>query len=461
MKTEIRTTEKKKQSMDMLHGSIADKLFYFAMPIGLMGLFEQLFNTADIFFLGHFVGTSAMAAVGNNMPVIGLLTTLLIGVSLGGNVVIAQYIGARQLDKMEKTVQTAILMSLGMGLLLAIIGQLIAYPMLQMLDVPPDVYDQASTYIRVFLLGLPFLSLYDFEAAIFRSCGDGKTPLYSLVVANILNIVLDFLSVRVFHWDLTGVVWGTVISFAVNAGMLLFLLCRTPDQIRLERHHMSLDPFEMKRILHIGVPAGLQGMVFALSNVLIQSSINGLGTSAMAASAAAILLEFNIYCFVNGFSQATTTFVGQNYGARNLRRCFEVTKVAFFVEAAFLLVVETPVMVFSHQLLSLINNDPEVIAFAVVRLYIVSGMVYLNGMIDILSGALRGYGYSLPPALVVMVGICSVRIIWLYTVFALRPDFMTLMLCYPISWALTLLVLVFVYRECRKYVIRDALHLQR
>ena len=442
-----------RKGMDMLHGSIADKLFFFAMPVGLMGMFEQLFNSADVFILGRFVGKDAMAAVGNNMPVIGLLVTLLMGISLGANVVIAQYLGARKDEKVEATVQTAILLSLGMGLALMVIGELIVSPALMILAVPDDVYPMAELYLRIFLLGLPFLSLYNFEAAVFRSCGDGRTPLYSLVAANAINIVLDLLSVTVLGLGLAGVVVATVLSFAVNAGILFVLLCRTADRIRLQRHHMCFSRSELRRIMRIGLPAGLQGMVFALSNVLIQSALNSLGTEAMAASTAAFIIENNMYCFVNGFSQAATTFVGQNYGARNLRRCFRVTKVAFAVEGAFLLVVVTPVLLFSKPLIALFNSDPVVVQLGSLRLFCIAGTFYLNGIIDIISGSLRGYGYSLPPAVVVLVGICGVRILWLYTAFAAHRDFVTLMLAYPVSWAVTIVVLTVVYRMCRRHIV--------
>ncbi len=441
--------------MDMLHGSIADKLFFFAMPIGLMGLFEQLFNSADVFILGHFVGKNAMAAVGNNMPVIGLLVTLLIGISLGANVTIAQYLGAGKQDKVEETVQTAIV--LGLGVLLTAVGELIAHPALMILDVPADVYDLASTYLRIFLLGMPFLTLYNFEAAIFRSCGDGKTPLYSLVAANVLNISLDLLSVEVFGWGLTGVVSATVLSFAVNAGILFVLLCRTPQPIRLQRHKMRLNGTELRKILHIGLPAGIQGMVFAMSNVVIQSSINSLGTAAMAAAAASVIIEFNIYCFVNGFSQATTTFVGQNYGARKLSRCFATTKAAFWVEGLFLLCITAPILFFGKHVIGFFNPDPEVIQLGVLRLWWVADMLYLNRAMDILSGALRGYGYSLPPAIVALVGICGVRLVWIYTVFAAHRDYLTLILAYPISWIIATAVLAVVYLQCRKYILKSAL----
>ena len=425
----------------------------FAMPVGLMGMFEQLFNSADVFILGRFVGKDAMAAVGNNMPVIGLLVTLLMGISLGANVVIAQYLGARKDEKVEATVQTAILLSLGMGLALMVIGELIVSPALMILAVPDDVYPMAELYLRIFLLGLPFLSLYNFEAAVFRSCGDGRTPLYSLVAANAINIVLDLLSVTVLGLGLTGVVVATVLSFAVNAGILFVLLCRTADRIRLQRHHMCFSRSELRRIMRIGLPAGLQGMVFALSNVLIQSALNSLGTEAMAASTAAFIIENNMYCFVNGFSQAATTFVGQNYGARNLRRCFRITKVAFAVEGAFLLVVVTPVLLFSKPLIALFNSDPVVVQLGALRLFCIAGTFYLNGIIDIISGSLRGYGYSLPPAVVVLVGICGVRILWLYTAFAAHRDFVTLMLAYPVSWAVTIVVLTVVYRMCRRHIV--------
>ncbi|WP_337553236.1 MATE family efflux transporter [Acidaminococcus fermentans] len=447
----------KSRGLDMLHGSIADKLFYFAMPIGLMGLFEQLFNSADVFLLGHFVGKDAMAAVGNNMPVIGLLVTLLIGISLGANVVIAQYLGAGKQDKVEETVQTAIVMALGLGVLLAAMGELIASPALKLLAVPPEVHDLAATYLRIFLLGMPFLTLYNFEAAIFRSCGDGKTPLYSLVAANILNITLDLLSVTVLGWGLTGVVSATVLSFAVNSGILFVLLCRTPQPIRLQRHHMRLNGHEMGKILHIGLPAGIQGMVFALSNVVIQSSINSLGTAAMAAAAASVIIEFNIYCFVNGFSQATTTFVGQNYGARKLSRCLASTKAAFWVEGLFLLCITLPILFFGEHIIGFFNHDPEVIQLGMLRLWCVGDMLYLNGVVDIMSGALRGYGYSLPPAIVALIGICGVRLVWIYTVFVNHRDYLTLIMAYPVSWLVTTVVLAAVYYQCRKYILKSAL----
>ena len=349
------------------------------------------------------------------------------------------------------------LMALGLGVLLAAVGELIASPALKLLAVPPEVHDLAATYLRIFLLGMPFLTLYNFEAAIFRSCGDGKTPLYSLVAANILNITLDLLSVTVLGWGLTGVVSATVLSFAVNSGILFVLLCRTPQPIRLQRHHMRLNGHEMGKILHIGLPAGIQGMVFALSNVVIQSSINSLGTAAMAAAAASVIIEFNIYCFVNGFSQATTTFVGQNYGARKLSRCLASTKAAFWVEGLFLLCITLPILFFGEHIIGFFNHDPEVIQLGMLRLWCVGDMLYLNGVVDIMSGALRGYGYSLPPAIVALIGICGVRLVWIYTVFVNHRDYLTLIMAYPVSWLATTVVLAAVYYQCRKYILKSAL----
>lgn len=277
------------------------------------------------------------------------------------------------------------------------------------------------------------------------------------MAANVLNISLDLLSVEVFGWGLTGVVSATVLSFAVNAGILFVLLCRTPQPIRLQRHKMRLNGTELRKILHIGLPAGIQGMVFAMSNVVIQSSINSLGTAAMAAAAASVIIEFNIYCFVNGFSQATTTFVGQNYGARKLSRCFATTKAAFWVEGLFLLCITAPILFFGKHVIGFFNPDPEVIQLGVLRLWWVADMLYLNGAMDILSGALRGYGYSLPPAIVALVGICGVRLVWIYTVFAAHRDYLTLILAYPISWIIATAVLAVVYLQCRKYILKSAL----
>jgi len=441
--------ENHRRGIDMLHGSIADKLFLFAMPIGLMGLFEQLFNSADVFLLGHFVGKSAMAAVGNNMPVIGMMVMLLMGISLGANVTIAQYLGAKHDEKVSETVQTAIILSVALGALLTVIGELIVYPVFLILEVPLDVYDMAERYLRIFLLGLPFLSLYNFEAAIFRSCGDSKTPLYSLIIANGVNIVLGFLSVAVFDFGVVGIAWATVIAYVANSLILLVLLCRTPDRIRVNLRDLHFSKDELGRIIRIGLPAGIQGMIFA---------INSLGTEAMAASAAGFIIEANTYCFVNGFSQATTTFVGQNYGARNLRRCFRITKVTFGVEAAFLFVVTAVILFFSPELIGLFNSDASVVALGTTRLFFVLGTFYLNGMIDILSGSLRGYGYSLPPAIVALIGICGVRIVWLYTAFAAKPDFSILMATYPISWLFTICVLAVVYQMCRKHIVAGFAH---
>ena len=272
------------------------------------------------------------------------------------------------------------------------------------------------------------------------------------------NIVLGFLSVAVFDFGVVGIAWATVIAYVANSLILLVLLCRTPDRIRVNLRDLHFSKDELGRIIRIGLPAGIQGMIFALSNVLIQSAINSLGTEAMAASAAGFIIEANTYCFVNGFSQATTTFVGQNYGARNLRRCFRITKVTFGVEAAFLFVVTAVILFFSPELIGLFNSDASVVALGTTRLFFVLGTFYLNGMIDILSGSLRGYGYSLPPAIVALIGICGVRIVWLYTAFAAKPDFSILMATYPISWLFTICVLAVVYQMCRKHIVAGFAH---
>lgn len=444
--------------MDILHGSIADKLVKFALPIGITGIFEQLFNGADVLILGRFVGTDAMAAVGNNMPVISMLVTLLLGLSLGANVTLAQYLGARRYTDISPSVRTAVGLSVAAGIILCIAGELLTPAALNWLAVPSGVYDMAAVYLQIFLLGLPFISLYNFEAAIFRSCGDGKTPLYSLVITSLLNIVLDMASVLLFNAGIAGIVWSTVISYVINALVLLVFLCRTKERVALVIRPLTGNRDALHSILRIGLPAGVQGMVFALSNMLIQSSLNSLGAEAMAASAAALTIEINVYCFVNGFGQATTTFVGQNYGARNLRRCFRITKEALGVEAAFLAVIVFPILWFAGPLIGVFNPDQAVISLGIIRVFCATGAQYLNGVIEILSGSLRGYGYSLPPAIVALAGICGVRIVWLHTAFSLHPTFLVLMLNYPISWLVTVGVLFWVYSMCRKHIVAGLLH---
>ena len=449
----------RRHTIDMLHGSLTRPLFVFTLPLAVTGILQQLFNTADVLTLGHFVSTEALAAVGNNSPVIGLLVNLFIGVSLGANVVIAQQIGAKNFRHATEAVHTSFLLALIFGLLVALVGEAIAAPMLRLLAVPLDVMPLAELYLRIYLLGLPAIGLYNFEAAIFRSRGDTRTPLIALSVASLLNISLNLFSVLVLHWDVLGVALATVFANYISAVFLFRALCHAHGILRLMPRALALRPADIREILRIGLPAGVQGMVFSLSNLVIQAAINSLGAVVMAASAAAFVIEINIYVFLVGFGQAVTTFVSQNYGAGNLARCRAVTRTGLLISMVTIVSFSILACVFAEPLLACFNDDPAVVDVGKIRLYYIVGFYFLYIVIEILSGAMRGYGYSLPPALLMMVTICGVRIAWIYTVFAAVPTFFVIMLSYPLSWAVTVVLLFFIYLfYCKNITVSRRVH---
>lgn len=443
---------KEKNTIDMLHGPLARPILLFSLPLAMTGILQQLFNTADVLVLGQFVGTEALAAVGNNSPVIGLFVNLFIGVSLGANVVIARFIGARNFKETTQAVHTSFLLALIFGLLLAVIGEAAAEPMLRALSVPEEVLPFAELYLRIYLLGMPAIGLYNFESAIFRSRGDTQTPLKALAVASALNIVWNLMAVLVFDWGIAGVAAATALSNYVSAWMLFYSLCHTHGIIRIEMGAIRMVGTYAKEILRIGIPAGIQGMVFCLSNLVIQAAINSLGAEVMAASAAAFIIEINIYVFLVAFGQAITTFVSQNYGAGNMPRCRQVTRVGMMVSMVVTVLLSVAACVFADPLLALFNDAASVVEIGRIRVYYIVGFYFVCVFIEGLSGAMRGYGYSLPPALLMLGTVCGVRIVWIYTAFVAEPTFKTIMLCYPISWTATAVLLVAIYGFYRKHI---------
>ena len=429
------------RDLDMLRGTLWDKIILFALPLALTGVMQQLLNAADVVTLGKFVGKHAMAAVGNNISMVGLIVSLLMGLSLGANVVIAQNIGAKRFDRAHSAVSTAFVLSIAAGIFFCVVGEFLVAPIFYLLEVPELVVGMAETYLRIFLLGLPAMSLYNFEAAIFRSKGDTRTPLIALAAASGVNIVLNLLFVLKFDWGIAGVAAATVIANVVSAIILFHALLTADGVIKLHLNALIIDRDELFEIVRIGLPAGVQGMVFSLSNLLIQAAINALGADAMAASAAAFTIEINVFCVVNGFGQAATTFVGQNYGAGNLPRCKRATWAAMGLSAAFMQTLCFVILFFAEPVLSLFNSDPEVIRLGVIRLWYIVAPEIINVAMEGLSGAMRGYGISLTPAVITLVCVCGVRVTWVFTAFAKIPTYATLMAVYPISWLLTAIVL--------------------
>lgn len=439
-------------TIDMLHGPIAGPMFLFALPLALTGILQQLFNTADVLVLGQYVGTNALAAVGNNSPIIGLLVNLFMGVSLGANVVIARFIGAHNLKETTRAVHTSFLLALIFGLAVAAVGELMAEPMLRALAVPDEVMEPAALYLRIYLLGMPAIGLYNFESAIYRSRGDTQTPLKALAVASLLNIVGNLAAVLLLDWGIAGVAAATSLANYVSAWMLYHSLCHEHGIIRIEPGAIRMIGPYAREILRIGLPAGIQGMVFSLSNLVIQAAINSLGAEVMAASAAAFIIEINIYVFLIAFGQSITTFVSQNYGAGNLPRCRQVTRVGMQVGMVVIVLLSGSACLLADHLLAFFNDVASIIEIGRIRVFYIVGFYAVCVFIEGFSGAMRGYGYSLPPALLMLATVCGVRIVWIYTVFAAEPTFRNIMVCYPISWTITAVLLAGIYGFYRKNI---------
>ena len=442
----------KTREIDMLHGTLWDKIILFALPLALTGVMQQLLNAADVAVLGQFVGKNAMAAVGNNTALIGLLVNLFMGLSLGANVVIAQNIGAEKFDRVHEAVHTAFLLAIVVGVALWGIAEVLVNPVFEWLQVPPSVAPMAETYLRIYAAGLPVMGIYNFEAAIFRSRGDTRTPLIALTVASFLNIALNLIFVLKFNLGVEGVAWATVIANAVSAAMLFYSLRKAEGLIHLDITQLKIEKSCLKETVRIGLPAGIQGMVFSLSNLLIQSAINALGPDAMAASAAAFTIEINVFCLTNGFGQAATTFVSQNYGAGNLERCKEVTKVSLQINILLMFILSAAILYFAEPLLKFFNDDSEVVRLGVIRLWYIIAPEIISVIMEIISGSLRGYGISMAPALITLVFVCGIRITWVFTVFAKIPTYAALMAVYGVSWFFTMIFLIVAYRFYIKHL---------
>ena len=450
-----------RKQLDMLHGSIWNKIPRFALPVAATAILEQLFNASDVAVVGNFTGTErtvSVAAVGANSPIIGLIVNLFIGIALGTNVVIAHAIGNGNREEVQKAVHTSVLFSIIGGILVGLIGEAVAAPLLGLLNVPDDVFPLALLYLRIYLAGMPVILLYNFEAAIFRSIGETKIPLIALATSGVLNVILNLFFVAVLHMTVNGVAIATVISNAVSSVLLYRRLQLTTREIHLEPKLLHIDMAILKRILRIGLPAGIQSAVFALSNIVIQSAINSLGTVVMAASSAAFNIEIITYDILNSFSQACTTFVGQNFGAGELRRCRKTLFLCLIEGISVLSIVITVILFFGKPLLSLFNSDPEVVKIGYIRLVMVMLSHSFSLLYEVMSGYLRGFGISLAPALLTILGVCGIRIAWINFVFPQSRTFQTIMTAYPISLCTTML-LVFIallcYRPSKRFAYKE------
>lgn len=447
---------KRTPKMDLLNGSIWNKIPMYALPVAATGILEQLFNASDVAIVGNFASsdrTVAIAAVGANSPVIGVILNLFIGISLGTNVIIANAIGRNDKKDVEQAVHTSVLAAFAGGLLVTLLGELFIKTILNMLHVPADVFPYALLYIRIYLLGMPVIFLYNFEAAIFRSTGDTKIPLQALAFSGILNVILNLFFVICLKMTVNGVAIATVLSNTVSSTILFIKLTKTDKWIHLDIRKLKISRTCLFKILGIGFPAGIQSAVFNLANVVIQSAINSLGTVVIAASSAAFNIEILVYYVFNSFSQACTTFVGQNYGAGQIRRCKRTLLLCLIEDSITSIAAILLILCSGKFLLSLFNRDPQVIALGYERLILIFTAYCFSMLYEVMSGYLRGFGISLVPAILTTIGVCGIRIGWVYTVFPKDRTFHTLLLAYPASLSITailILAALLVYRPAHR-----------
>ncbi|WP_293835287.1 MATE family efflux transporter [uncultured Parolsenella sp.] len=434
-----------RRRLDMLRGSLWRTIPAFALPVALTGILEQMSSLIDTMMVGHLsgeAGPAAMAAVGSNTPITSLLLNLFIGIALGTNVVIANAIGSGDKDTVHKAVHSSVSLT-AFGVVVTIVGELLAAPLLRLLNVPPENLGQALSFLRVYLLGMPSILLYNFEAAIFRSVGITKMPLQALAFSSLVNVALVFLFIPVLNLGVGGAAAATAISYTISAAILFVRLVRIDSPIRLNPRELGIDRQVLGRIVRIGLPAGLQSAVFSLANIVIQACINSLGTEVMAASSAVLSLEYVVYNLLNSFSQACTTFVGQNYGAGQIKRCKKILLIAFAEAEVAELIVLAILLGFGRQIMAAFNPDPTVVELGYLRMCVLFPSYMFSMAYENMSGYLRGFGISLPPALITAISVCGWRFFWVSVVFPAAPSFLRLLAIYPISLGSTTL-LVFI-----------------
>ena len=448
--------DQKKYEMDMCSGSILKKMLMFTLPLMLSSILQLLFNAADIVVVGRFAGDNSLAAVGSTTALINLLTNLFVGVSIGANVSAARNYGGKRVDALSRTVHTAVTISIISGVILTVIGVVGTKEMLRLMSTPDEIIDLAADYLRIYFAGITATTIYNFGSALLRAIGDTKRPLYYLLAAGAVNVVLNLLFVIVFKMDVSGVALATIISESLSAFLVIRCLMRETGAIKLELKKLRVHKAELISIIRIGLPAGFQGIVFALSNVVIQSSVNLFGNIVVAGNSAAANIEGFVYMAMNSFYQATLSFMSQNFGAGEYKRLNKILACGELCVVAVGLVLGNAAVLFGNQLLSIYSDSPEVIAAGMVRLHYISKVYFLCGIMDVLVGALRGIGYSVLPMVVSLLGACGLRLLWIATVFQI-PQFHkveVVYLSYAITWIITAGVHFLCYVIVRKKVTR-------
>lgn len=432
--------KKRSYEIDMCSGPLFKKILIFSVPLMLSGILQLLFNAADIIVVGQFTGKTALAAVGATSSLYNLIVNIFIGLSAGVSILVARYYGAQELQNVHDTVHTSMLLSILSGAALIFIGWFLSKPMLELMDTPSDVIGQSVLYLRIIFLGMPALMVYNFGAAILRSVGDTRRPLIFLFVSGVINVLLNLFFVIVFKLGVAGVAAATIISQYVSAVMVSVCLIKTDQPYRLQLKKLCIKKDKLLGVIRIGLPAGIQGSLFSVSNMLIQSSVNAFGTAAIAGNTAAGNIEGFIYTSMNSLYHATLNFTSQNVGAGKLKRVMPIfircLGILFAVSAA----MGTAALIFGSQLLGIYSSDSEVIPYGLLRLSVIAPTYFLCGFMEVACGSVRGLGAAVTPTAVSLAGACGFRILWIYTIFRAEHTLMCLYLSYPISWALTFAV---------------------
>lgn len=439
------------KEIDMVHGPLLAKMIIFTIPVLLSGMLQLLFNAADVVVVGKYAGPAALAAVGSTGSLINLLTNLFIGLSVGSNVIVAHYRGAGNEKRISEAVHTSILISFVGGLVLAAVGFFFAEPILKLMDTPADVIGLATKYLKIYFLGMPSVMVYNFGASILRAVGDTKRPLYFLTLSGVVNVILNLTFVIGLGMDVDGVGIATVISQTISAVLVVICLMREEGALKLTFSNLRINSHVLGKIVKIGLPAGLQGTLFSLSNVVIQSGINFFGKTVVAGNSAALNIEGFVYIAMNSMYQASITFTSQNYGAGEKKRVLRVCLLSEIVVFIIGVVFGGLVILFANELMGIYTDEAAVIEIGIIRIKYICTCYFLLGMMDSMVGALRGIGYSVMPMLVSLIGVCGFRLLWVATYFKMHHSIEVLYLSYDISWAITLAVLiicfVIVYRK--------------
>ena len=440
----MRISERRKRhsryEIDMTSGALIPKILQFSLPLVLTGILQLLYNAADVIVVGNYAGHTALAAVSSTGSLINLLVNVFMGLSVGASVIIARYYGAGDILRMRQAEHTAITLAFFMGFGVGIMGFLLARPMLNWMGSPEDVIEGATLYVQIYFLGMPANMLYNFGAATLRALGDTKRPLYYLMISGLVNVVLNLLLVIVFKMSVAGVAIATVASQVVSMVLVLLCLLRSHGVMKLEIRECRINGRSALEMIRVGLPAGIQGSLFSISNVLIQSSINSFGSLAVAGNGVASNIEGFVYTAMNAQYQACMTVTSQNYGAGKMDRVKKTLWSCLGIVLIIGLSLGLIVRAFGVPLMSLYNQDPEVIAKGLIRMSMVLPFYFLCGMMDVMVGQLRGIGYSIMPMIVSLAGACGLRIVWIMVIFAANPTLQILYMSYPISWGVTFVI---------------------